>query len=157
LQAGEDGVTAFAVLFALVEIVAFDVEIKPGEFVLVYDLLVGGFKLGRIVNDVGEFFSGLAAERHDDIAAAFADGINLVMIKVLLDGNAAVTRRFFVVNGIFAVAILTGNDEGERIIFEAALVVAIGKFEIITGANIHVRRENPGRPAGADAVGDCHQ
>ena len=34
----------------------------PGEFILVYDFLVGGFELRWIVNLVGEFLASLAAE-----------------------------------------------------------------------------------------------
>ena len=79
------------------------------------------------------------------------------MIKILLDGNAAVPRRLLVVNGIFAVAILPGDDEGERVKFQAALVVAVGQFEIIARANIHIRRENPVRPVGAVAASEGQQ
>ena len=45
LQAGEGGVTAFTVLPALVKVVAFNIEIQPGEFILVDNLLVGGLQL----------------------------------------------------------------------------------------------------------------
>jgi len=58
---------------------------------------------GGIVDDVGEFFAGFAAERHDDIAAALADGVDLVGVKILVHGDATVPGGFFVVGGGFAV------------------------------------------------------
>ena len=103
LQAGQGGVTSFTVQPAQIKVVAFDIEVQPGKFVLVDNPLVGGLQPGWISNDIGEFLAGFAAEGHDHVAVAFADGINLVTVKVLCDGNAAIPRGLRVMDGFFAI------------------------------------------------------
>src|SRR5205823_2449327 len=77
-----------------------------------------------------------------------------VGIKILVHGNAPVPGRVFMVDGGFAVAVLAGDDEGEGVKFKAALVVAIGEFEIVAGTDIHIWREDAVGPmAGGVGLG----
>src|SRR6185437_1157359 len=152
-QTRENGIAALAVSFALFQIVALHVEIEPREFVLVDDLLIRGFQRDRFLDDVRQFFSSLAAERDNDITAAFANGVNLVAIKTLAHGDASVPGGFLEIFRILSPAILPRNDEGQRVIFQPARIIAVGQFKIISLAMIHVRRENTRWPFGPADIG----
>ena len=118
--------------------------------ILIDDLLIGGFERVGVLNDVGQFTTGFAAEGHDHIAAALADGVDLIVVQILFHRRASVPGRLGMINGVRPVAVLVADDEGQRVILQAAGIVAVGELKIIAHADIHIRRKHFGRPRGTN-------
>ena len=72
---------------------AFDVKIEPRQLVAINDGLIFEFQRGQIGFGNGQFRAAFAAEGDNHIAAALADGADLVSIKVLFQREPSVPGR----------------------------------------------------------------
>src|SRR5208283_873530 len=147
LESGENGIAPF-VDIRFGQRAAFNVEIQPRQFVTVNDGLIFRFERRRVRLGNGQFRSRFAAERDNHIAAATANRVNLTGIKIYAHRNATVP------GGIVP---FVRDDEGDGVKFLAASVGALRDLEIVVRSDIHVRRKNPCRPAGAERGGDGTQ
>jgi hypothetical protein len=140
LEPGDGGVAA-GIDGVIVEGLAFDVEIEPGELVAIDGGLVFGLEFRSVVVGEGEFGAGGAAEGDDDVAAAFAEGFDLVGVDVLVHGDAAEPG---------GVGVLVGDDEGECEVLLAGGFFELSDLEAVVGAEPDVGGEEAVGPIGEE-------